>query len=80
MSTPGPSTGSAPIVIRPGTEGRLIVLLPYSPERVAKIKSVAGRRWGKPAMIYGLERIGRRRAFREKRRLPTGDERQTMAV
>jgi hypothetical protein len=32
------------IQIRPGHEGRLIVLVPYSPERVAKIKTVAGRR------------------------------------
>lgn len=34
-----------PIRIRPGEEGSLIVLVPYSPERVAKIKTVAGRRW-----------------------------------
>ncbi|MFA6004342.1 MAG: integron integrase [Elusimicrobiota bacterium] len=31
--------------IRPGEPGRLIVLFPYSPERVAKIKTVAGRQW-----------------------------------
>ncbi len=34
-----------PIQIKPGEAGRLIVLLPYTPERVAKIKTVAGRRW-----------------------------------
>lgn len=34
-----------PIRIRPGEPSRLVVLLPYSPERVAKIKTVAGRRW-----------------------------------
>ena len=34
-----------PIRIRPGVEGRLIVQLPYSPDHVAKIKTVAGRRW-----------------------------------
>ncbi|HXF92392.1 MAG TPA: integron integrase [Nitrospiraceae bacterium] len=34
-----------PIRIRPGEEGRLIVQIPYSPERVAKIKTVVGRRW-----------------------------------
>ena len=34
-----------PIVVRPGEPGRLVVLFPYSPERVAKIKSVPGRRW-----------------------------------
>jgi len=31
--------------IRPGEPGRLIVQFPYSPERVAKIKSVPGRWW-----------------------------------
>ena len=33
------------IRIRLGVEGRLIVQLPYSPDHVAKIKTVAGRRW-----------------------------------
>jgi integron integrase len=33
------------IQIREGESGRLIVLLPYTPERVAKIKTVAGHRW-----------------------------------
>jgi hypothetical protein len=33
-----------PIQIRPGEAGRLVVLLPYTPERVAKIKTVVGRR------------------------------------
>jgi integron integrase len=36
---------AGPIRIRPGEAGRLIVLLPYTPERVAKIKTVVGRRW-----------------------------------
>jgi hypothetical protein len=36
---------SAPIRIKPGTDGLLIVELPYSPDHVAKIKTVAGRRW-----------------------------------
>lgn len=36
---------SAPIRIRQGEDGRLIVLLPYSPDHVARIKTVAGRRW-----------------------------------
>ncbi|MEX5281950.1 integron integrase [Nitrospira tepida] len=35
----------APIRIRPGAEGKLIVYVPYSADRVAKIKTVAGRRW-----------------------------------
>lgn len=39
------SMSSAPIRIRPGEDGRLIVQLPYSPDHVAKIKTVAGRRW-----------------------------------
>ena len=35
----------APIQIGPGEEGRLIVRVPYAPERVAKIKTLPGRRW-----------------------------------
>ena len=34
-----------PIRIKPGGEGRLIVVVPYDPKRVAKIKTFAGRRW-----------------------------------
>lgn len=34
-----------PIRIKPGVEGTLIVPLPYSPDHVARIKTVAGRRW-----------------------------------
>lgn len=34
-----------PIQVTRGPEGRLVVLLPYSPERVAKIKTIPGRRW-----------------------------------
>ena len=34
-----------PIVVRPGEAGRLTVLLPYTAERVAKIKTVPGRVW-----------------------------------
>ncbi len=37
--------GRGPIQIKPGEAGRLIVLVPYSPELVAKMKTVAGRRW-----------------------------------
>ncbi len=33
------------IRIRPGEAGRLIVQLPYSPDHVAKIKTMAGRQW-----------------------------------
>ncbi|BFU95665.1 MAG: hypothetical protein NTNFB02_23870 [Nitrospira sp.] len=35
----------APIRIRAGETGRLVVQFPYSPDDVAKIKSVPGRRW-----------------------------------
>ena len=35
----------APIRVEPGEAGRLIVRLPYTSERVAKIKAVDGRRW-----------------------------------
>lgn len=45
MSKSGLDAPIAPIVIRPGKEGRLIAVWPYSPERVAKIKGVPGRRW-----------------------------------
>jgi integron integrase len=31
--------------MRPGEDGRLIVHVPYSPDHVAKIKTVVGRRW-----------------------------------
>jgi site-specific recombinase XerD len=33
------------IRISPGTDGRLAVYLPYSPEGVAKIKTIPGRQW-----------------------------------
>lgn len=36
---------STPIRIRPGEDGQLIVQLPYSPDDVAKIKTVVGRGW-----------------------------------
>jgi len=34
-----------PICIKPGEAGTLIVHLPYSPDHVAKIKTMAGRQW-----------------------------------
>ena len=36
---------TARIEIMPGEPGRLLVRIPYSPERVAKIKTISGRRW-----------------------------------
>jgi len=35
---------AAPIQIRPGDDGRLRVVLPYAPERVAKTETIPGRR------------------------------------
>lgn len=42
------------IRIRPGKKGRLIVLVPYSPERVAKIKTVVGRRWHQSEKLWTI--------------------------
>jgi len=41
----GEACVTAAIRIRPGEDGRLAVVLPYSPERVEKIKTVPGRQW-----------------------------------
>jgi len=43
---------NTPIRVRAGPEGRLIVHLPYSPERLAKIKTVEGRRWHGPEKYW----------------------------
>lgn len=43
-----------PITVRPGEPGRLIVVLPYSPERVAKIKTVPGRLWHGPEKYWSV--------------------------
>lgn len=55
------------IRIMPGTLGRLLVVLPYSPERLARIKTVEGRRWNpddkvwsvpdKPGMLVRLKEL-----------------------
>jgi len=45
-----------PIRIRPGEPGRLIVLFPYSPERVEKIKTVPGRRWHQERRCWSVPR------------------------
>jgi len=42
------------IRVEPGEAGRLIVRLPYSPEGVAKIKSMAGRRWHGPEKYWSV--------------------------
>jgi integrase/recombinase XerD len=36
---------AASVRIRPGDDGRLLVLLPYSSQRVEKIKTIPGRQW-----------------------------------
>jgi integron integrase len=46
----------APIRVEPGEAGRLIVRLPYTPERVAKIKTVDGRRWHGPEKYWSIPR------------------------
>lgn len=35
----------SPVVIKPGPSGRLMVIVPYDPQRVARIKTIPGRRW-----------------------------------
>lgn len=45
-----------PIQIKPGGAGRLIVLFPYSSERVAKIKTVIGRRWHQGEKCWTIPR------------------------
>lgn len=42
------------IHVRPGESGRLIVVLPYSSERVAKIKTVPGRLWHGPEKYWSV--------------------------
>jgi len=46
----------APIRLEPGEPGRLIVRLPYTPERVARIKTVDGRRWHGPEKYWSIPR------------------------
>ncbi len=60
----GPKVGSL-IRVYPGEAGRLVVRFPYSPERVAKIKTIEGRRWHHPEKYWSvpdkdgmLERLG----------------------
>ena len=45
MNEPHVEISQLPIRISPGENGHLIVHLPYTPERVAKIRSLSGRRW-----------------------------------
>lgn len=55
------------VTVSPGTPGRLVVRFPYSPEAVAKVKTVWGRRWhpeekhwtvpDKPGMVEHLREV-----------------------
>ena len=42
------------IRISPGEENRLVVHLPYTPERIAKIKTIPGRRWHGPEKYWSV--------------------------
>jgi integron integrase len=44
----------SPIIVRPGEAGRLIILLPYSAERLAKIKTIPGRLWHGPEKYWSV--------------------------
>lgn len=48
-----------PIQSRAGEEGRLIVRIPYSPDHVAKIKTVVGRRWHQQEKHWTVPRTDR---------------------
>ena len=45
-----------PIQVKPGEPGRVIVVIPYDPERVAKIKSIPGRRWHPEEKCWSVPR------------------------
>ncbi|MDF0643286.1 MAG: hypothetical protein P0111_04600 [Nitrospira sp.] len=47
-----------PIRIRPGASGKLIVQLPYSPDYVAKIKTMAGRGWHQGEKYWTVPHTG----------------------
>jgi len=42
------------IYIRPGEKGRLIIEFPYDPERVAKIRTIPGRRWHPEERVWSV--------------------------
>ncbi len=44
------------ISVRPGEEGRLIIVLPYSAQHLAKIKTVPGRLWHAPGKYWSIPR------------------------
>jgi integron integrase len=44
----------AHISVRTGEDGRLIIVFPYSPERLAKIKTLPGRRWHLPEKYWSI--------------------------
>lgn len=48
-----------PITIKAGPTGWLFVELPYSPERVAKIKTISGRKWQDDQHCWAIPRTKR---------------------
>lgn len=48
-----------PITIKPGPSGWLLVELPYSPERVAKIKTISGRKWQENHHCWAIPQTAR---------------------
>lgn len=48
-----------PITIKPGPPGWILVELPYAPERVQKIKTIAGRKWQENLHCWAIPRTGR---------------------
>jgi integron integrase len=56
MDDPKLRGATDPIRIKPGEAGRLIVLVPYSADRVAKMKTVAGRRWHQREKYWTIPR------------------------
>ena len=48
-----------PIHIRPGTTGWVLIVLPYTPERVAKIKTLSDRQWLDQHKCWAIPRTAR---------------------
>jgi hypothetical protein len=48
-----------PIIIKPGPSGWIFVELPYSHERLEKIKTIAGRKWRETDHCWAIPRTAR---------------------
>ena len=53
-------TSGAAIRVRPGEPGRLIVELPYSPDRVARIKTIRDLVSKKPEELMAVKNFGKK--------------------